>query len=119
MRISFEGCVFDTGTREVSKGGRSLNLLPKAFELWIDETQVSRRHARIVIGESSALLEDLGSRNGTLVNGERIRFPAPLTDGHVITIGSASFVFRAFQQTASTASAVEDESNGATPRRTR
>lgn len=79
--------------------------------VWIEETQVSRRHARIVIGQSSALLEDLGSRNGTLVNGEGIQLPALLIDGQVITIGSASFVFRAFQKTVSTASAVEDETS--------
>src|SRR5262249_26264551 len=33
MRLSFEDCIFDSGTREVSKGGRALDLSPKAFQL--------------------------------------------------------------------------------------
>lgn len=77
--------------------------------LWIDEAQVSRRHARIVIGESGAVLEDLDSRNGTRVCGKKIQSAVELADGDLITIGPASFVFRAFQKTASTASAVEEE----------
>ena len=80
--------------------------------VWIDEAQVSRRHARIVVGESSAVLEDLGSRNGTRLRGEKIRSAMELADGDLITIGSASFVFRVFQHTASTASAVEEETQG-------
>jgi len=76
--------------------------------VWIDEVQVSRRHARIWIGESSAVLEDLGSRNGTRVSGEKIQSAVDLADGDLITIGSASFVFRVFQKTASTASASEE-----------
>ena len=43
--------------------------------LWIDHALVSRRHARILIGESEALLEDLGSKNGTFLRGERIHAP--------------------------------------------
>jgi DNA-binding winged helix-turn-helix (wHTH) protein len=76
--------------------------------VWIDDAKVSRRHARIVIGESNAVLEDLGSRNGTRLHGERIRSAVELADGDLITIGSASFLFRVFQKTASTASAAEE-----------
>ena len=214
MRLAFGDCVFDSGTREVSRGGRVLDLPPKAFALleiliahqpnavskeeihgrlwpgtfvsdasvanrvaelraalgdeareprfirtvqrygyafcgattraprgrarpspyrliwkdrelallpgenllgrdenavlWIDDSKVSRRHARISIGESKAVLEDLESRNGTFLGGERIRSAVELADGDLITIGSASFVFRVFQRTATTASAAEE-----------
>ena len=74
--------------------------------LWIDDSLVSRRHARIVVGESGAELEDLGSKNGTLLNGEKIHSPAKLADEDRITIGPASVVFRIFRQTASTATAI-------------
>ena len=54
----------------------------------IDSLQVSRRHASIVVDESTALLEDLRSKNGTYLNGRRLDDPAPLTDGDRIALGS-------------------------------
>jgi len=95
-------------------GDREIALLPgenvigrdDTATLWIDDSLVSRRHARIVIDENGALLEDLGSKNGTLLNGERIRSAAKLSDDDRITIGPASVVFRVFRQTASTATAI-------------
>jgi diguanylate cyclase (GGDEF)-like protein len=48
---------------------------------------VSRRHARIVEVEGRWLVEDLGSRNGTWVNGERTHRPAPISDGDKIEVG--------------------------------
>ena len=60
----------------------------------LDSTDVSRRHARIVIANEAATLEDLGSTNGTFVNGTRVTAPVPLTDGMVVTFGSMETVFR-------------------------
>jgi DNA-binding winged helix-turn-helix (wHTH) protein len=74
--------------------------------LWIDDSLVSRRHARIVIDENGAVLEDLGSKNGTLLRGQRIHSPAKLADEDRITIGPASITFRVFRQTESTATAI-------------
>jgi DNA-binding winged helix-turn-helix (wHTH) protein len=71
--------------------------------LWIDDNSVSRRHARIVVDEQEAVLEDLGSKNGTLLRGERVELPARLVDEDLITIGPASITFRALHQTGSTA----------------
>lgn len=95
-------------------GDREIALLPgenvigrdDTATLWIDDSLVSRRHARIVIDENGAVLEDLGSKNGTLLNGEKIRSAAKLADDDRITIGPASVVFRVFRQTASTATAI-------------
>lgn len=56
-------------------------------ELVVDDDRVSRRHARITTTDDGALLEDLGSRNGTALNGERITSPAPLKVGDEITVG--------------------------------
>ena len=72
--------------------------------LWIDDNSVSRRHARIVVEGDEAVLEDLGSKNGTLLRGERVEAPVRLVDEDLITIGPASISFRVLQQTGSTAS---------------
>jgi DNA-binding winged helix-turn-helix (wHTH) protein len=60
----------------------------------IDSATVSRRHARISISRGEALLEDLGSKNGTFVRGERVLVPVRLNDGDEIRTGSVVFRFR-------------------------
>lgn len=56
---------------------------------------VSRRHARIHVSGETAVLEDLGSKNGTLLKGQRIHALAPLADGDEIGVGSARLIFHA------------------------
>jgi DNA-binding winged helix-turn-helix (wHTH) protein len=58
-----------------------------------DVTGVSRHHARIVLTDGSATLEDLGSKNGTRLNNQRVT-SAPLSDGDEIRLGKATLVFR-------------------------
>jgi DNA-binding winged helix-turn-helix (wHTH) protein len=64
--------------------------------VWLDASGVSRRHARIntVGGDDAVLLEDLGSKNGTLVQQSAITGPVRLTDGAVIQIGSVELKLR-------------------------
>jgi DNA-binding winged helix-turn-helix (wHTH) protein len=64
---------------------------------WIDIPSVSRHHARIVISGTRATLEDLGSKNGTYVKGQRVTTPRPLRDGDSLLIGSAEMEFRQYQ----------------------
>ncbi len=54
----------------------------------IESLQVSRRHARIVVDDESAILEDLGSKNGTRLNGRPVNRPSTLSDGDKISLGS-------------------------------
>jgi len=56
--------------------------------------EVSRNHARIVAVAGGYLLKDLGSPNGTFVNGERIQ-EHQLQDGDKIVLGPAAFTFKA------------------------
>jgi hypothetical protein len=56
----------------------------------IDSPFVSRQHARIELRESEIVLVDLGSRNGSRLNGTRVEGSAPLADGDVIAIGDAT-----------------------------
>lgn len=59
------------------------------------DSTVSRRHAVIRIAGCDALLEDLGSKNGTRLRGRRVKSACPLTDGDEIRVGSVWMVFRA------------------------
>ena len=56
--------------------------------LVIDGTTVSRRHARITVSNGRAVIEDLGSTNGTHVNGARISVPTPLAGRDEFALGS-------------------------------
>ncbi len=48
--------------------------------------EVSRRHARIRRGEEATIIEDLGSRNGTWINGARLDGPRRLISGDIIEV---------------------------------
>jgi DNA-binding winged helix-turn-helix (wHTH) protein len=61
---------------------------------WVDSPTVSRRHARIVISGEGAVLEDLGSRNGTFVCGQRVQSPVRLRDRDEIRLGAVVMTFR-------------------------
>ena len=58
-----------------------------------DVAGVSRHHARIVVSRDGVTLEDLGSKNGTYLQGKRIT-SAPLSDGDEIQIGKVRLIFR-------------------------
>jgi DNA-binding winged helix-turn-helix (wHTH) protein len=105
------------GDREIAlRPGENVIGRDDAAALWIDDNLVSRRHARIVIDEAGAFLEDLGSKNGTLLAGRKIGSPARLADEDLITIGPASMVFRVLTQTGSTASAISPKAGLDGPR---
>jgi predicted component of type VI protein secretion system len=55
---------------------------------------VSRQHCQLVVGADAALLTDLGSRNGTLVNGELLQQEWPLKNGDLIHVGPVVFEVR-------------------------
>jgi DNA-binding winged helix-turn-helix (wHTH) protein len=64
-------------------------------EVRLDASTVSRRHARLVVTAERAMLEDFGSKNGTLLGDERVTSPVELADGDVIHIGSLLVTFHA------------------------
>jgi hypothetical protein len=58
-------------------------------DIVLPERQISRYHARVEPDEEGFLLRDLGSKNGTFVNGERVRGqPYRLQDGDEITLAT-------------------------------
>jgi DNA-binding winged helix-turn-helix (wHTH) protein len=64
------------------------------LKIWFDHSTVSRRHARIVVGSGGALLEDLGSKNGTSIDGVALPGPANLRDGNRVGFGQVFVTYR-------------------------
>jgi FHA domain len=56
-------------------------------DLVIEDPGVSRRHARVLPDNGALVVEDLGSSNGTYVNGRRISGPAEVADGDEVQLG--------------------------------
>lgn len=69
----------------------------------LDSPTVSRRHARISISGTDAVLEDLGSKNGTFVGGEAVSTAVRLKDGDEIRTGSVVCRFRMTSRKGTTA----------------
>ena len=101
----------DAGFCWLVKDGRRLplhpgeNILGRDSEdgIRIDSATVSRRHARIAVSTGEAILEDLGSKNGTFVGGTPVSAAVALKDGDEIRTGSVVFRFRMTAPQAATA----------------
>jgi hypothetical protein len=64
-------------------------------DLLLEDPQVSRQHARLLVSNVGVLVEDLGSTNGVFVNESRIWAPTALGDGDRLLIGSFELTVRA------------------------
>ncbi len=81
------------GTRHELTTGRNVIGRGTDADIRLPDTGVSRKHVDVVLDNGTAIAEDLGSTNGTLVNGRRIT-RQPLADGDVIRIGHSVLVYR-------------------------
>lgn len=82
------GKVFPLGGGEITLGRDTVNGIPLA------DAEVSRRHARLSFQGGYYLLEDLGSTNGTFINGRRLNAQQALQPGDVVMLGeNVSLVF--------------------------
>ena len=75
-------------------------------DLVLADELVSRRHAQVTPEGPGAVVEDLGSRNGTFVNGEGIHGPVRLQPGDQLQLGVSLVVLRSASQIADRPSAV-------------
>ena len=75
------GAAFTLEGDQISVGRDSTN------EIVINDAEVSRRHARLTFQGGKYVLEDLGSTNGTFVNGQRLAGPRVLKSGEVVSFG--------------------------------
>jgi DNA-binding winged helix-turn-helix (wHTH) protein len=74
------------------EGANTIGRTPDAT-IPCEASGVSRLHARIVVSNGEATIEDLGSKNGTHIGRERVT-SARLQDGDEIRLGRATFVYR-------------------------
>jgi DNA-binding winged helix-turn-helix (wHTH) protein len=94
------------GDREIAlQEGENILGRDEASVAWIDAYSVSRQHARIVVSNQAATLEDLDSKNGTYKNGKRVLKPVALADGDEIRIGTVELIYRRFRPGLSTQTA--------------
>ena len=81
--------VFDDAEIDLADGDHVIGR-DQGVAVRIDIPGVSRRHARLVITGAQAVLEDLGSKNGTFVRDERLSAPRVLQEGDVVSLGRHS-----------------------------
>lgn len=62
-------------------------------QVWLDHATLSRRHARLTVHPGFAVLEDLGSKNGTHVDGNPLDGPATLHSGASFACGQLQFTY--------------------------
>ncbi|MGZ9836904.1 ATP-binding cassette domain-containing protein [Tsukamurella ocularis] len=78
-------------SRPVGAGQMTIGRTPDN-DIAIGDMLVSRRHARLLTGPQGLVIEDLGSANGTQVNGRRIAGPTALRDGDLVTVGNSDLI---------------------------
>ena len=82
---------------EVSMGRDLANDIP------VPDAEISRRHARFIVKPDGVYIEDLGSTNGTFLNGVRLSAPKRLSNGDLVTLAEStvmSFEWEDAQQAA-------------------
>jgi hypothetical protein len=75
------GAAFSLEGDQINVGRDSTN------EIVINDAEISRRHARLTFQGGEYVLEDVGSTNGTFVNGQRLTGPRVLKPGDVVSFG--------------------------------
>jgi len=86
-----QGAIFELNKEKlvIGRAGRR-----QLWDIMLSDRAVSRPHAEIVVHEEMCMLTDLGSANGTLLNGEFVGEATILKDGDAITVGETRLVFR-------------------------
>jgi hypothetical protein len=83
----------DRGMEYDVEGGATLGR--GDVEIHLEDPFASTRHARLVRQGAIVVIEDLGSTNGTYLNGERLTADRRVSDGDIITVGSVNLRFEA------------------------
>jgi predicted component of type VI protein secretion system len=63
-------------------------------EVAIRDILLSRRHCRLALSDDGWTLQDLQSKNGTIINGEKLCVPRLLNDNDVVRLGRSKIIFR-------------------------
>jgi len=81
------------GRRFELEGDRTIGR--EGADITLDDDQVSRSHARVSVAGATVTIEDLGSTNGTFVNGAKIDAATTLAPGDTVRIGATTFALEA------------------------
>ncbi len=93
--------VLDAGQADIDAGayvpiaGEILIGRGSQADLMLDDPFVSNEHARIIVRNGGTVFIDLGSTNGSRVNGETVSAPVTLFDGDVVQLGSVRLRYAA------------------------
>ncbi|MEC7839980.1 MAG: type III secretion system inner membrane ring subunit SctD [Chlamydiota bacterium] len=85
----------NTGAEFTMSGGSSYTIGtdPKSCDVILNDTSISRQHARVSISDEDIItIEDLRSRNGTLVDGKQLKEKQALEPNDVVNMGTSAFV---------------------------
>jgi Protein of unknown function (DUF3662)/FHA domain len=93
QRTSHVLVVDGPGTKHVLEPGSNVLGRGTEADIRLPDTGVSRKHADVQLHGNTVVVEDLGSTNGTLVNGRRVAHQ-DLADGDVIRVGHSVLVYR-------------------------
>lgn len=100
-RTKAASLVFKGEELPIYSGENILGRDPTA-DVQVDHVTVSRCHARVSVDGDTFTVEDLGSKNGTFLDGERLKEARPVAHGQTITLGDAKLVLRTSKITTST-----------------
>ncbi|GAA3028276.1 DUF3662 and FHA domain-containing protein [Microbacterium dextranolyticum] len=95
--VSWRGVVDIDGARHPLVKGRTVIGRGTDADITLADAGTSRRHVEILWNGERAMVRDLGSTNGTLVDGQKVA-EAPLPPDSVITIGRTDITFRVIAQ---------------------
>jgi DNA-binding winged helix-turn-helix (wHTH) protein len=87
-------CWLTSADREIAlHDGRQVAGRDPSSSIWLDSPKVSRRHASFVVEGTTVTVEDLGSKNGTFVGGQRLAGCVRLKQGDQVRLGPFTFAF--------------------------
>jgi hypothetical protein len=96
-QVSWRGVIDVEGKRHPLVKSRTVIGRGSDADVTISDAGTSRKHVEVLWDGERAMVRDLGSTNGTLLNGSRVT-EAPLTPDSTITIGRTDIVFRVVAQ---------------------
>jgi pSer/pThr/pTyr-binding forkhead associated (FHA) protein len=99
------------GTVHPLAGGRTIIGRGSDADLTVDDSGISRKHIEILWDGKRGQARDLGSTNGSKLNGAKLT-KAPLEPGSVIEIGRTRMIFRVLAQSAEAAADANKGSRG-------
>ncbi len=84
------------GKQKVFKVPGSVTVIGRRHncDLRIPLESVSRRHCELLCGEDRWVVRDLGSRNGTRINGHKVKGEEPIAAGDFIQVGDVTFALQ-------------------------